>query len=255
MSPIITPYPIKRSRRLRRAGWIRELVSENQISSSDLIWPIFICDGNNQKKEIKSLPGIYRYSIDQVTAVAQKALDLGINCLALFPSTPENLKTSDCKEAWNPENLVNKATRAIKNSTPEMGILLDVALDPYNPQGHDGLVKGNEILNDETLIALEKQALAQANSGADILGPSDMMDGRVKVIRKALESNGFKDVLIMSYSAKFASSYYGPFRDAVGATGSLTGDKKSYQIDCANLNEAIREVALDISEGADMVMI
>ncbi len=255
MSLIITPYPIKRSRRLRRTGWIRDLVSENQLSISDLIWPIFVCEGFNKKESIKSLPGVFRYSIDQVTEIAKQSVDLGINCIALFPNTPIDLKTPDCAEAWNPDNLVNKATRAIKKVTPDLGIMLDVALDPYNSNGHDGLVKGSEILNDETLIALEKQALAQASSGADILGPSDMMDGRVSVIRKALETEGFQNVLIMSYSAKFASAFYGPFRDAVGASGSLSGNKKTYQIDCANLKEAVREAALDLSEGADMVMV
>ena len=255
MSPILTPYPIRRSRRLRRKEWIRDMVAENKISISDLIWPVFICDGSDRKETIKSLPGIYRYSIDKVTEIAQDAVDLGINCIALFPYTPKHLKTPDCSEAWNPDNLVNRATRAIKKITPNLGIILDVALDPYNSDGHDGLIRGLEILNDETLIALEKQALAQANSGADILGPSDMMDGRVGVIRRALEANGLKDTLIMSYSAKFSSSFYGPFRDAVGASGSLSGDKKTYQIDCANSREAIRDAALDVSEGADMVMV
>jgi porphobilinogen synthase len=231
------------------------LVSENTISTSDLIWPIFICDGTSKKEPIHSLPGLFRYSVDQAVEIAQKAVDLGINCLALFPHTPSALKDPNCAEAWNPENLVNKATRAIKKVAPNLGIILDVALDPYNSDGHDGLLRGSEILNDETLIALQKQALVQADSGADILGPSDMMDGRVGVIRKALESKGFKQTLIMSYSAKFASSFYGPFRDAVGATGALVGDKRTYQIDCANSNEALREVAVDLTEGADMVMV
>jgi porphobilinogen synthase len=231
------------------------MVAENKILVSDIIWPIFICDGFNKKEPISSLPGLFRYSVDKVVEIAKKAEGLGINCLALFPHTPKELKTQDCAEAWNPDNLVNKATRAIKRVTPNLGIILDVALDPYNSDGHDGLVKGAEILNDETLIALEKQSLVQASSGADILGPSDMMDGRVGTIRRALESNGFKDTLIMSYSAKFASSFYGPSRDAVGAAGALTGNKKTYQIDSANLHEAMRDVALDISEGADMVMV
>ena len=255
MSLITTPYPMRRSRRLRRSGWIRDMVAENQISVSDIIWPIFICDGFNKKEPIVSLPGLFRYSIDQAVEIAYEAIDLGINSLALFPHTPTVLKTSDCAEAWNPNNLVNKATRAIKKATPSLGIILDVALDPYNSDGHDGLLIGSEIANDETLKALEKQALVQAECGADILGPSDMMDGRIGVIRKALEANSFKDTLIMSYSAKFASSFYGPFRDAVGATNSLLGNKKTYQIDHSNLNEAIRDVALDISEGADMVMV
>jgi porphobilinogen synthase len=231
------------------------MVSENQISTSDIIWPIFICDGSNKKEPIHSLPGLFRYSVDRAVEIAKKSLDLGINCLALFPHTPDSRKNPTCSEAWNPDNLVNKATREIKKVTPSLGIMLDVALDPYNSDGHDGLLRGSEILNDETLVALEKQALIQANSGADILGPSDMMDGRIGVIRTALETNGFKNTIIMSYSAKFASSFYGPFRDAVGATGALTGDKKTYQINYANLNEAIRDVAVDIAEGADMVMV
>lgn len=255
MNPIITPYPTRRSRRLRQFGWIRNLISENQISVSDLIWPIFICDGLNKREPIKSLPGIYRYSIDRVSEIAKEALDLGINCLALFPNTPTHLKTPDCSEAWNPNNLVNKATRIIKKEAPGLGVMLDVALDPYNSQGHDGLVRGSEILNDETLIALEKQAIGHANSGADILGPSDMMDGRVGVIRRALEGKGLTNIVIMSYSAKFASSFYGPFRDAVGASRALKGDKKTYQIDPANIDEAIRETSLDVLEGADMVMV
>ena len=255
MGIITTPYPLRRSRRLRRSDWIRDMVSENKISVSDVIWPIFVCDGLKIKEPINSLPGLFRYSVDEAVEIAKKAEDLGINCIALFPHTPKDLKDPSCAEAWNPNNLVNKATRAIKKVTPNLGIILDVALDPYNSDGHDGLLRGSEILNDETLFALEKQALVQANSGADILGPSDMMDGRIGLIRKALETNGFKDTLIMSYSAKFASSFYGPFRDAVGATGALAGNKKTYQIDYANLNEAVREVAVDISEGADMVMV
>ena len=193
MNPITTPYPIRRSRRLRREGWIRDMVAENKISKSDLIWPIFICEGSNKKEPINSLPGLFRYSVDEASEIAKKAVDLGINCLALFPHTPPHLKNPSCSEAWNPQNLVNEATRAIKRVAPDLGIILDVALDPYNSDGHDGLLRGSEVLNDETLIALEKQALVQAASGADILGPSDMMDGRVGVIRTALETNGFKN--------------------------------------------------------------
>ena len=255
MIPINTPYPLKRSRRLRQSKWIRDMVSENFLKTSDLIWPIFICEGSNKKEPIASLPGVFRYSVDLMPSLATQAITLGIRCLALFPNTPQKLKTLECEEAWNPENLVNKATRKIKNEVPEIGILLDVALDPYNAAGHDGLVRGTEVLNDETLIALEKQALVQSESGADILGPSDMMDGRIGFIRQSLEKNGFTNKLIMSYSAKFASSFYGPFREAVGAKGDLIGDKKTYQIDQANLNEAIREVSMDLSEGADMVMV
>lgn len=255
MIPIITPYPARRSRRLRRTDWIRSMVVENKIAVSDLIWPLFVCAGSNKKEPIKSLPGLFRYSVDLITDIAKEAVDLGIPCIALFPQTPNNLKTLECSEAWNPNNLVNRATRAIKRVVPELGIILDVALDPYNSSGHDGLTRGSEILNDETLTALEKQALVQATSGADILGPSDMMDGRVHKIRQVLESNNFKDTLIMSYSAKFASSFYGPFRAAVGISGSQNVNKKTYQINQANLNEALRDVALDIAEGADMVMV
>ncbi|MEE2774193.1 MAG: porphobilinogen synthase [Pseudomonadota bacterium] len=255
MFPITAPYPIKRSRRIRQADWIRSLVSENVLSANDLIWPIFVCDGTKQKQPIKSLPGVYRHSIDQVVSLAEEAVSLGIPCIAIFPNTPQELKSDDCAEAWNPENLVNKATRLIKSVFPNLGIILDVALDPYNSKGHDGFVRDGEILNDETLIALQKQALTQASAGADILGPSDMMDGRVGKIREILENKGYSNTMIMSYSAKYASSFYGPFRDAVGAKKNLTGDKKTYQMDCRNINEAIREVALDLKEGADMVMV
>ena len=255
MFPITAPYPIKRSRRIRQTDWIRRLVSENVLSANDLIWPIFVCDGTKQKQPIKSLPGVYRHSIDHVVSLAEEAVSLGIPCIAIFPNTPQELKSDDCAEAWNPENLVNKATRLIKSVFPNLGIILDVALDPYNSKGHDGFVRDGEILNDETLIALQKQALTQASAGADILGPSDMMDGRVGKIREILENKGYSNTMIMSYSAKYASSFYGPFRDAVGAKKNLTGDKKTYQMDCRNINEAIREVALDLKEGADMVMV
>ena len=255
MLSINAPFPLKRSRRLRRTEWIRAMVTETQITTADLIWPIFVCEGSKIKKPIVSLPNINRLSVDLALEAAKEAYDHGIPCIALFPHTPENLKNPECSEAWNSQNLVNSATRLIKKQLPDLGIILDVALDPYNSLGHDGLVKGNEILNDETLLALEKQALVQAQSGADILGPSDMMDGRIKTIREALESNGFYNTAIMSYAAKFASSFYGPFRDAVGASSALQGDKKTYQINNANLNEAIREVESDITEGADMVMV
>lgn len=255
MFPTNAPFPIKRSRRLRQSDWIRGLVAENTLSVNDLIWPIFVCEGTHQKQPIKSLPGIYRYSVDQIITLADSAVSLGIPCIAIFPSTPQELKTDDCAEAWNPENLVNKATRLIKKTFPNLGIILDVALDPYNSKGHDGFVKDGKILNDETLFALQKQAVVQANSGADILGPSDMMDGRVGKIREALEAEGFNNTMIMSYSAKYASSFYGPFREAVGAEKNLTGDKKTYQMDSRNLSEAIREVAIDLREGADMVMV
>ena len=255
MSIFLNEYPVRRGRRLRQNWVIRSLVKENNLNCNDLIAPIFIREGTKIIEEIPSLPGVNRYSLDQLLEHIELLIKFDIRTVALFPYTPIQKKSSSCEEAWNPNNLVNVATRTIKKVAPNLGILLDVALDPYNSDGHDGLLKNSEILNDETLVALEKQAIVQAESGADILGPSDMMDGRVGVIRKALESNGFKDVLIMSYSAKFASSFYGPFRDAVGASGSLSGDKKTYQIDCANVNEAVREVAMDLSEGADMVMV
>jgi porphobilinogen synthase len=201
------------------------------------------------------MPGVYRYSIDKLIPYVEKLVGYGILAVALFPLTPTQKKSSTCEEAWNPENLVNFATRQLKKNFPELIVMLDVALDPYNSDGHDGLLIDGKIINDETLLALDKQALVQAEAGADILGPSDMMDGRIKSIRTALEENQFKDTLIMSYAAKFASAFYGPFRDAVGAQGLLKGDKKTYQIDPPNIEEAIREVTEDINEGADMVMV
>ncbi len=202
-----------------------------------------------------SLPGVERLSIDRAVRAAEKAVELGIRCLALFPYTDERVKDPEASEAWNPENLVCRATRAIKAAVPEVGVLLDVALDPYNSDGHDGLVRDGVVLNDETLLALEKMALVQAEAGCDILGPSDMMDGRIGVIRRALESHDFPDTMIMSYAAKYASGFYGPFRDAVGSGTALKGDKKTYQMDPANGDEALREVAADLAEGADMVMV
>jgi len=255
MIPTIAPFPAARSRRLRRTCGLRDLVRENSLTVSDLIWPIFVREGENVREPVSSMPGVERLSIDNAVRAAEDAARAGIPVMALFPYTDPSLKTRDCKEAWNPDNLVNKATRAIKAAVPEVAILLDVALDPYNADGHDGFVRDGVILNDETLVALERQTLAQADAGADILGPSDMMDGRISVMRAALERDGFKDVAIMSYSAKYASAFYGPFRDAVGASGALSGDKKTYQMDCANSDEALREVARDISEGADMVMV
>lgn len=253
----ITParFPASRPRRLRRHGWLRNLARENELSVNDLIWPLFVRDGTDVSEPIDSMPGVSRLSIDRAVAAAQEAADLGIPVIALFPYTDAAVKTSGCEEAWNPDNLVNRATRAIKDAVPGIGVMLDVALDPYNADGHDGLVRDGEILNDETLLALEKQTLAQAEAGADILGPSDMMDGRVGVMRRALEQNDFPHVAILSYSAKYASAFYGPFRDAVGATGALKGDKKTYQLDPGNSDEALRMVMRDLDEGADMVMV
>ena len=255
MRPTIAPFPLARSRRLRRNPTIRGLVAENVLTAADLIWTIFVRDGQNTREPIASMPGVDRLSVDNCVAAAHQAAELGIGVMAIFPYTDASLKTSTCEEAWNPENLVNRATRAIKAALPDMVVMLDVALDPYNADGHDGLVKNGIILNDETLTALEQQALVQAEAGADILGPSDMMDGRIGVIRRVLEGHEYQDTLIMSYAAKYASAFYGPFRDAVGATGALVGDKKTYQMDSANSDEALREVARDIAEGADMVMV
>jgi porphobilinogen synthase len=254
MSPL-APFPLSRPRRLRRTPWVRDMVAETRLTPADLIWPIFVREGIDGDEPVASLPGVARLTIDRAVRAAEEAAGLGIPCLALFPFTEDRDKNPEATEAWNPENLVCRATRAIKAAVPEVGILLDVALDPYNSDGHDGLVRDGVVLNDETLLALEKMALVQAEAGCDILGPSDMMDGRIGVIRHALEQNDFPDTLIMSYAAKYASCFYGPFRDAVGSGGALKGDKKTYQMDPANGDEALREVAADLAEGADMVMV
>ena len=251
----LSSFPNRRGRRLRQNSRIRALIRETSLNKSDLICPIFVREGKNIVEKIPSMPGVYRYSIDTLTPYVERLISYGILAIALFPLTPSKKKSSSCEEAWNPENLVNIATRQLKQNFPELVIMLDVALDPYNSDGHDGLLVEGKIINDETLVALEKQALVQAEAGADILGPSDMMDGRIKAIRLALEKNGFKNTLIMSYAAKFASAFYGPFRDAVGAKGLLKGDKKTYQIDPSNKEESLREVGEDILEGADMVMV
>ena len=252
---IVSPFPIRRFRRLRQNESIRKLVRENNLNVHDLIWPLFICEGEKKKEPVISMPGVFRRSVDNIVEEVKKANELGITAICLFPYTKPSLKTSNCSEAWNPNNLSNRATRAIKKEIPNITVMTDVALDPYNSNGHDGIVKNGEIINDLTVEALVKQALSQAEAGTDIIGPSDMMDGRVGAIRNALEEKGYKNVMIMSYAAKFSSAFYGPFRDAVGASGSLKGDKSTYQMDIANANEAIRLVARDISEGADMVMI
>ncbi len=255
MTHNIAPFPANRPRRLRRTDWMRDLVRENVLTPADFIWPIFIMEGQDACEPVASMPGVERLTIDRAVIAANDAANLGIPVVALFPYTPANLKTSSCEEAYNPDNLVNKATRAIKAAVPDIGIMLDVALDPYNADGHDGIVRDGEVLNDETLLILERQALTHADAGADILGPSDMMDGRIGIIRRALEQNDFAHVAIMAYSAKYASAYYGPFRDAVGATGALIGGKHTYQMDAANSDEAMRMIARDLDEGADMVMI
>ena len=255
MNFIDQKFPSLRFRRTRKNEKIRNLVSETSVSANDFIWPVFICDGNNIEQDVPSMPGVKRRSIDCLVNAAAEAFDLGIPAICLFPYTEQSLKTEDCAEAWNPNNLSNKATRAIKKEVPELVVMSDVALDPYNINGHDGFVENGKILNDKTVEALVKQALSQAEAGIDVIGPSDMMDGRIGAIRSALEKNGHTEVSIMSYAAKYSSSFYGPFRDAVGASGALTGDKKTYQMDIANSNEALRLVARDLKEGADMVMI
>ena len=255
MLPASAPYPLARFRRARRTAALRDLTQEVRLSTKDLIWPVFVRDGTNLREPVASMPGVERLSVDLVVEAAATAADLGIPAICLFPYTDPARKTADCREAWNPENLANRAIRAIKAQVPDIAVMTDVALDPYNAHGHDGLVVDGVILNDETVEALVKMALAQAESGADILGPSDMMDGRILAMRQALESAGHKDVAILSYAAKYASAFYGPFRDAVGATGALKGDKKTYQMNPANSDEAIRLVARDLAEGADMVMV
>ena len=255
MQPTQAPYPLGRFRRLRRSPALRSLVQENTLTAGDLIWPLFLCDGVNQRQPVVSMPGVERRSLDLVVEAAAEACDLGIPAICLFPYTDPSLKTATCEEAWNPENLTNRAIRAIKAQVPDIAVMTDVALDPYNAHGHDGLVVDGIILNDETVEALVRMALAQADAGADILGPSDMMDGRIGAMRAALEAAGHKDTSILSYAAKYASAFYGPFRDAVGASGALKGDKKTYQMNPANSDEAIRLVARDLAEGADMVMV
>ena len=255
MRPTQAPFPLTRLRRTRQSPAVRALVRENYLSAQDLIWPVFVRDGENIEEPIPSMPGVMRRSVDRVVEAAKEAYDLGIGCICLFPYTGADKRTADCAEAWNPENLSNRATRAIKAALPDMAVMTDVALDPYSDTGHDGFVVDGEIINDETVEALIKQALAQAEAGVDIIGPSDMMDGRIGAIRNALENGGHRNVMLLSYAAKYASAFYGPFRDAVGASGALKGDKKTYQMDPANSDEAIRLVQRDLSEGADMVMV
>jgi len=255
MRPSVAPFPATRLRRTRKSAALRGLVRENTLSVNDLIWPIFVREGQGVAEPIASMPGVNRLSIDRAVAAAQEAAGLGIPAICIFPYTDPALKTELCEEAWNPENISNRAIRAIKQAVPEIAVMTDIALDPYNANGHDGIVRDGIIVNDETVAALVKMALAQADAGADIIGPSDMMDGRIAAIRAGLEGARHSDVMIMSYAAKYASAFYGPFRDAVGASGALTGDKKTYQMDYANSNEAIRLIERDLREGADMVMV
>jgi porphobilinogen synthase len=249
-------FPALRLRRTRASAWSRALVAENVLTPSDLIWPLFVTEGEGIEEPIATLPGVSRWSIDRVGERAREARALGIPCLALFPNTPPALRTADAREALNPDNLICRAVKALKDAAPEVGVLTDVALDPYTAHGHDGIVdEAGYVLNDVTSAILVEQALVQAAAGADIIAPSDMMDGRVGAIRAGLEQAGHHNVAIMAYAAKYASAFYGPFRDAVGSRGLLKGDKKSYQMDPANAEEALREVALDLAEGADMVMV
>jgi porphobilinogen synthase len=249
-------YPALRLRRTRASAWSRALHAETVLTPADLIWPLFVAEGQGVEQPIATMPGVSRWSVDRIVERAREARDLGIPCLALFPNTPEPLRTDDGGEALNPDNLMCRAIRAIKDAVPEVGVLTDVALDPYTAHGHDGLIDAaGYVLNDATKDVLVQQALNQARGGADIIAPSDMMDGRVAAIRQALEGEGFVNVQIMAYAAKYASAFYGPFRDAVGSRGRLQGDKKTYQMNPANAEEALREVALDLAEGADTVMV
>jgi porphobilinogen synthase len=244
-----------RPRRNRKAPWTRRLVAENVLTADDLIWPLFLVDGANTRTPVPSMPGVERVTVDQAVRDAERAAKLAIPCLALFPYTDPKRRDEDGSEALNPDNLVCRAIRAIKKEVPDIGVLCDVALDPYTSHGHDGLLRNGIIINDETVNVLVKQALVEAEAGCDIIAPSDMMDGRVGAIRAALDQADFADVSIMAYAAKYASAFYGPFRDAVGSSATLTGDKRTYQMDPANTDEALREVELDIAEGADMVMV
>ncbi len=255
MIPSQAAFPATRFRRTRQSPAIRALTQENTLSVDNLIWPVFVRDGEGVEEPVASMPGVVRRSVDRVVEAAREAADLGIPAICLFPFTDPAKKTRDCAEAWNPDNLSNRATRAIKAAVPGIAVMTDVALDPYNADGHDGFWRDGIVVNDDTVAALVKQTLSQAEAGADIIGPSDMMDGRIGAMRAALEAAGHSDVMILSYAAKYASAFYGPFRDAVGASDALKGDKKTYQMNPANSDEAIRLVARDLQEGADMVMV
>ncbi|MFZ3336998.1 MAG: porphobilinogen synthase [Xanthobacteraceae bacterium] len=244
-----------RPRRNRRADWARRMVREHVLTTDDLIWPLFLVDGSRIRAGVDSMPGVDRLSVDEAVRAAERAAELSIPCIALFPYTEPGRRDDAGSEALNPDNLVCRAIRDIKREVPEVGVLCDVALDPYTSHGHDGLLRDGVILNDETVAVLVRQALVEADAGCDIIAPSDMMDGRVGAIRSGLDAAGFGDVQIMAYAAKYASAFYGPFRDAVGSSATLIGDKRTYQMDPANTNEALREVELDIAEGADMVMV
>jgi porphobilinogen synthase len=252
----MSSFPYLRMRRGRVAPWMRSMLAEHRLHPSDFIWPLFVCDGSDCEEPIGSLPGVSRWSVDKLPGRVRLAAELGIPCVALFPNTPDNLRTEDAREALNSDNLICRAIKAIKDAVPEIGVLTDVALDPYTAHGHDGLTdQAGNVINDDTVKILVDQALVQAAAGADIVAPSDMMDGRVAAIREALEEAGHQNVAIMAYAAKYASAFYGPFREAVGSQGRLKGDKRGYQMDPANIEEALREVELDLAEGADFVMV
>jgi len=255
MKPTVAPFPTTRLRRMRATPALRRLARQNVLTTNDLIWPIFVMDGEDTETPIPSMPGVTRKTVDRAVVAAKEAHAFGIPAICIFPYTGMEARTEDCAMAWDPDNVSNRTIRAIKDAVPEIAIMTDIALDPYNINGHDGFVENGEIVNDRTVEALVKMALAQAEAGADILGPSDMMDGRIAAIRSALESEKYQSVTILSYTAKYASSFYGPFRDAVGASSALTGDKNTYQMDSANSDEALRLVERDLNEGADMIMV
>ena len=248
-------FPATRLRRLRRTSAIRSMVRENTLTPADFIWPVFVMEGTADQEPVASMPGVFRYTVDRIGKIAKDAYTLGIPAICVFPYTDMDARTEDCALAWSPDNIANRAIREIKSACPEIAVMTDIALDPYNINGHDGFVENGEIVNDRTVEALVKMALTQAECGADILGPSDMMDGRIAAIRAALETTGHSHVAILSYTAKYASAFYGPFRDAVGASAALTGDKNTYQMDPANSDEAMRLVQRDLAEGADMIMV
>jgi porphobilinogen synthase len=248
-------FPATRLRRTRQAEWSRRLVREHHLTTADLIWPLFVVDGENKRAPIASMPGVERLSIDLIVAAAEEAASLSIPAIALFPYTDMSLRDDQASEAINPDNLICRTIRAIKRAVPDIGIVCDVALDPYTSHGHDGVFVGNEIANDESVEILTRQALVQAAAGCDVVAPSDMMDGRIGAIRQALEDHAYKNTLIMAYSAKYASAFYGPFREAVGSSGTLKGDKRTYQMDPGNSDEALREAEFDLAEGADMIMV
>ena len=251
----VGPFPTTRMRRNRRDAWTRRLVAENRLSVDDLIWPVFVIEGSNTTTDVGSMPDVQRVTIDRLAAHCEAAVKLGIPAIALFPMTPPEIKDAEGTESTNPDNLICRAARLLKREFPQVGLVGDVALDPYTDHGHDGVIRNGYVHNDDTLTILRTQAVNQAAAGIDVIAPSDMMDGRIGVIRAALDEQGLIDTRIMSYAAKYASAFYGPFREAVGSSLSVVGDKKTYQMDPANSDEALREVEIDLMEGADMVMV